>query len=223
MSVEFKTNFDFEIKKLKRYIRKGHKNAINDAMWASLEYVGNVSARDFMIPTTIKGAVANPSNNAKLSVRSGRLIGSVVGNWRFSSVDLPKTIKRLIGDKIKTSTSGFDGGKKESIRKVKVSGKQFEGIIGSKVPYARIHEEGGVLHPANTSKAKAFFWGMYYETRIEKWKYMALSPKSQFDVSIKARPYLRPAVEKSRDQIIKIFHEAVSGQAKLRSNFFEKD
>lgn len=83
---------------------------------------------------------------------------------------------------------------------------------GSKVPYAAIHEYGG--QQTVTPRQRRFFWGKYYSTRLasrfeeggtlstraESWKAMALSETLNFP----ERPYLRPALEDSKEQIVDI-------------------
>ena len=101
--------------------------------------------------------------------------------------------------------AGFEGGKKESIRKVMATGSKIEGIIGSKVPYAAIHEYGGKTTTTTSYKARSYFWWAYFETGDEKWKAMALSRKSRFSRDIKERPYLRPAVKTAWPSIMNIF------------------
>ena len=129
--------------KLKRYARKLRPEILRDAMFLSLEEVGIVAAVDHMIPTTNRAtALTQPTAADKLTMRTGRLIGSVVGSFRFSEVNLPSSVKSLISGKYGTSSEGFEGGKKESIREVKVGPGQLIGIIGSKVPYAEFHEPG---------------------------------------------------------------------------------
>jgi phage gpG-like protein len=60
-------------------------------------------------------------------------------------------------------------------------------------PYARIHNEGGVIIVPITPRMKAFFWAMAYKARRaekEKWKAMALSKKNTFAIPIPKRQYM---------------------------------
>lgn len=65
---------------------------------------------------------------------------------------------------------------------------------GTNVVYAYIHEFGGTITIPVTTKARGFFWAMWYETGDDMWKAMALSKKSVFKINMRARPYLGPAL-----------------------------
>lgn len=61
----------------------------------------------------------------------------------------------------------------------------------SELQYAGIHQRGGVTHPTVTVKSRAFFWAMWFETKNDMWKAMALkSVGSKLNVFIPPRPYL---------------------------------
>lgn len=61
---------------------------------------------------------------------------------------------------------------------------------GFGLPYARIHQTGGVTHPTVSPKARKFFWAMFFTTGDEGWKWLALTKKMNLTVSIPARPYM---------------------------------
>ena len=62
---------------------------------------------------------------------------------------------------------------------------------GEGIPYARIHQAGGTVHPTITERSKKYFWAMFAATGDPKWKWMALKkPGSKFNVQIPARPYM---------------------------------
>ena len=61
----------------------------------------------------------------------------------------------------------------------------------TELPYARIHQFGGVTHPTVTVNSKKFFWAMWMETGNGMWKAMALkSVGTKLNVVIPPRPYL---------------------------------
>lgn len=74
------------------------------------------------------------------------------------------------------------------------NGTQFGVTIGTKVPYAQIHEEGGTISQPRSQKQRRFFWAMYYQTKDEKFKFAAISPKP-LTIRIPARPYFKPATD----------------------------
>jgi len=98
----------------------------------------------------------------------------------------------------------FNKGKSESIRKVTGRGSRVVGWIGSKVPYASLHEFGGTVTTPVTPKAKSFFWYAYYQTGNEKFKAMAMSSGS-FTRNIPARPFLTPAAKDYKKPILRMF------------------
>jgi phage gpG-like protein len=208
------SNIDLKVKQIKKLAKKLSKKTLYQTIAVALEEIGNTSVVDFMIPKSVESAIADASDDKKISIRSGRLAGSIVGAFRFSKSDLPRSVERFRSKKFSWSEAGFGEGKKESIRQVKVTGSKWQGVIGSKVPYAVIQEKGGTLHPTVTDRARGFFWGMYNETREDMWRRMAMSSAERFTTTIRARPFLKPAGEKARPKILKIFHAAVHGKIK---------
>ena len=86
-----------------------------------------------------------------------------------------------------------------SRKKVKVVDAITKFIFTILLPYAGIHENGGSI--TITSQMRAFFWAMWFETQELKWKYMALTKKNK--LTIKARPYLEPAMLEELPEIQK--------------------
>jgi len=207
--LKVKSNFEVKGKDLQKYAKRLQKSILRDVLFAALEEAGNVAASEYMTPTASKEAAVGSPTGKNLMVRSGRLIGSVVGNWRFAEVNLPHTVQALAQGKTRSDKSGFESGKKESIRKVSIKGAKFEGTIGTKVPYAAIHEFGGETHPRVTAKSRKFFWAMYFETGEDMWKGMALTDKDSFTVNIPPRPYLQPGAKDAMPDITNMFRRAV--------------
>jgi phage gpG-like protein len=63
--------------------------------------------------------------------------------------------------------------------------------VSSNLPYSAVHQFGGMPKPRVSERSRKYFWRMFYETGNEKWKWMALSRKTQFAVNIQARPYMQ--------------------------------
>ena len=74
-------------------------------------------------------------------------------------------------------------------------GDVIETHVGSDVIYARIQELGGTTHPSVTERMRKFMWFMFYKTKDDKFKRMALTKKNRLTVKIPERPYLRPAIK----------------------------
>lgn len=89
---------------------------------------------------------------------------------------------------------------------------QAQAFTGTNVKYGAIHEFGGVVHPQVTAKSRGFAWWKYRETNDDKWKWLALTKKTQLDITIPERPFLRSAAtdeqEKVVDRIGKAIHTA---------------
>lgn len=214
--VRIESNTSIKAKEISKYARKLNKRWFRGAMFAALEEVGNTSVQNYMKATTLEEAVGSKTGNI-LTNRTARLAGSIAGTWRFSQSSLPVAVSTGMRKKIRSSGAGFEGGKKESIRQVKVSGRKFEGIIGSKVPYAAIQEYGGSTTTKVTEKARSFFWWAYSETGDEKWKGLALTQKRTLTRSLKERPYLRPAVKDAKPEIFNIFKKTVQRTFELEN------
>jgi phage gpG-like protein len=63
-------------------------------------------------------------------------------------------------------------------------------IIANDAPYAKIHNEGGIMKIRVTKKMRKYFWFMYKATGQEKWKYMALTTKSSFMFRMPKRQFI---------------------------------
>lgn len=105
------------------------------------------------------------------------------------------------------------GGAREGIKNIYLSNGKITGAIGSRVPYASIHEYGGSI-PERTLRAYSYTRQQRYKIKTGKnkggWRYKRITvqmpSRKMPGFSIKARPYLRPAIERvfSNNDNIKI-------------------
>lgn len=116
-----------------------------------------------------------PGDTGPLRIQSGRLVRAVQGG---------------LGP----------GGSREGRVEVDITPQAIRITKAVLTPYAKIQEEGGTVtvpQPPNAqakrAKMRRFFWAMWYATKDERWKGLALSKKPTFDITIPARPYLTPA------------------------------
>lgn len=172
---------DSQLIKLFDKFEKRGTEVLRVALIEAMRQVGLMSVSRFM---TTSGRM----NKDKLNIRSGRLSRSLLDGFSFS---------------------GGLGGAREGIRRIIKKPGGLDAEYGSKVPYARIHEKSGTTHPSVTAKSRRFFWAMWYQTGIDMWKYMALSPKKSFTVKIPARPFLEPALEAAKPKIYDIFQQRI--------------
>lgn len=85
-----------------------------------------------------------------------------------------------------------------------ISGTSIE--FGSKLPYAEIHETGGIVYAKKKASSRAkkketfvmaqYFWYMHKKTASPYYKYLALKVERDGYISIPQRAYLKPALEK---------------------------
>ncbi len=80
------------------------------------------------------------------------------------------------------------GALRKSIRIARATWQKI--VIASDVPYAQIHNEGGITHPTVTPKMRAFAWQKYKQTGQSKWKAIALTKKSKLTVPIPKRQFM---------------------------------
>jgi len=191
------TNFRIKANEISKYGKLLGRKYLGRAMGAALEEVGLTSASDFFDPNTgNEDQWGKPPKDDILTSRSGRLISSVLSSKNFNASEIPQSVRQLMSQR---STSASDSkGKNEGIRKVTISSTTIQGIIGSKTPYAYIHEKGGVIH----GKPTMTFVGLNG------------SLIKASSVTIPARPYLEPAVRKAFPRVKKIMEEMVEATFK---------
>jgi len=147
------------------------KGNLRTSMLEAMRLVATTSVNDFMKPHMLKTGEHGIPGGTK--VISGRKGGAKLGI-------LTSRLMRSILDQ----ESEFG---REGIRRVSIRSNVVVGEIGSKVPYARIHEKGGTINHNN-------LFGRGISATI----------------NIPARPYLQPAVEKSQAGITEIFRERMN-------------
>jgi len=207
MSVEIKSNATELGKFISDFRSEMGAKDMRGAMHIALQMIANRSAEGYFKTSGIKESITAETASDKLTTRTGRLIGSIVGAPRFSNARMPLTIGEHARKGVTGKGAGaksFNKGKQESIRKVSGRGSRVVGWIGSKVPYAGLHEFGGTVTTKVTPKAKSFFWYAYYQTGNPKFKAMALSSGS-FTRTIPARPFLTPAANDYKKPILRMF------------------
>lgn len=209
--VKIISNADEVQRKIIAVAKQLSKETLKATLFAALEEVANVSTAKYFRRTSIKGALSYAPIAGKITNRTLRLIGSISGGFRFSAHPIPHSVSAKMSRKPSISGgSDLEKGKKESIREVRVSGSQIQGIIGSRVPYAEIQESGGDIKTKITRKMRKFFWARYYETGDDKWKGMALTSNMFIRGKISARAYLQPAVKESKQIITDLFRLAIT-------------
>jgi len=91
----------------------------------------------------------------------------------------------------------------ESKKEIRIRDAMTTFIFTILVPYAAIHEFGGTINVPVTTKSRGFFWKMFFETGEEKWKFMALTKKTSFKITMPRREYLAPAIDDELPEVQK--------------------
>ena len=87
-------------------------------------------------------------------------------------------------------------------------------VIGTSLPYAAIHNDGGTVSPTVTLKMRKFAWAMYYRSlgskgskgskgrkgatvpaEAERWKALALTRKQKLNITIPKRQFIGDSQE----------------------------
>ena len=74
--------------------------------------------------------------------------------------------------------------------------------VGPQAEYAAIHEFGGEVHPKVTDKMRGWAFAMFRETGKDIYLGIALTKKSNLDITIPARPYMRPALDENEALVL---------------------
>lgn len=147
------SNIPIKLASLVKYNKLFSREVMHPAFHLILNRVGFVSAADYWVTP---GGIGVPPSKNKPTMRTGRLLGSVNAVHRFSAGRLPSTMARFMDQAFSTSTKGFSGGKRESIRRVHISGNNITASIGTEVEYAEdVEETRPYLRPAAAHVAKS--------------------------------------------------------------------
>lgn len=79
---------------------------------------------------------------------------------------------------------------KNSIQVTSATADRVIVSAGEGLPYAEIHNTGGVITVKVTEKMRRFFWYKYKETEASYWKWMALTKKDVLTIKIPQRQYI---------------------------------
>lgn len=132
----------------------------------------------------------------------GKLVKQVSGRQLVTAlVKGGKVIEREAKLNIEEEELIDSGDLRGSIETEPVRGEEAV-TVGTNKEYAAIHEFGGTVKPKVTPRMRSWAWAMYAETGEEVYKGIALTTKTNLEITIPARPYLRPAVDDNEGEII---------------------
>ncbi len=87
---------------------------------------------------------------------------------------------------------------KSNVSKFNMNNFSIEGNFGTDKTYASVQEKGGFIQ--SKGNMHKYFWAMYYQTKYEWFKQMALSVLTKGGVNIKARPFFEPAMKEFKSE-----------------------
>lgn len=67
-------------------------------------------------------------------------------------------------------------------------------VLTASAKHAAIHNEGGIVIVAVSKKMRKYFWYMYKTTRNEKFRGMALTKKTHFNITMPKRQYMGDSI-----------------------------
>ena len=85
---------------------------------------------------------------------------------------------------------GKTGALERSLEIVSATMSKVQIDAGKGIPYAEIHNTGGVITVRVTERSRRYFWYMYKKTNQSRWKLMALTKKEHFKIVIPQRQYI---------------------------------
>ena len=135
---------------------------------------------------------------ARLKNDSPRIVGTIAVNFfrasfkyqgqKLNGVIKPWAARGGSPSNRKSRKLLFDSGRlrRGIIVKQATAGKVVIGVDAIVSPYAKLQNDGGEIDV--TIKMRKFFWAMYFQTKDEFWKGMAISKKKT--IHVKARPFI---------------------------------
>lgn len=136
------------------------------------------------------------------------LLFKSVSKYIADKGDYPSSSK-LIRSNSGRLLKSLQPGNVDNLYSLVVSNGNIKITYGTKVPYALIHEEGGTI----TSKGKMhkYFWAMYYKTKQNYYKNLAIRVSQGKSLKIPKRPFLKPGIEDFNEKYLpKIVDEFVA-------------
>lgn len=137
--------------------------AMSKALLAKLSPEAAVIARDFFKASFDKGGFTN-----------------------YAFVEWPQRRSLALSHKLMMQSYKL----RDSIEIAEASADQIVIEAGKGLPYATIHNTGGVITITVTEKMRKYFWYEFKKTGDHKWKWMALTKKNQIKVIVPQRKYI---------------------------------
>lgn len=103
-----------------------------------------------------------------------------------------------------------------SIRVSRADMQRVEVNAGEGLPYAGIHNNGGVISVRVTDRLRRFCWYMYKKTEQDKWKWMALTKKETLSIRIPKRQFIGNSHTLSKELDMIFIQRIIEAQKNLK-------
>lgn len=107
---------------------------------------------------------------------------------------------------------------RSSIRVAEATMQIVRVVAGEGLPYAAIHNNGGIITVPVTRKMKKYFWAMFKKTGVERYKWMALTKKKEFTIRIPKRQYIGDSHQLLQDIDKKMMQRIITAQKNMKFN-----
>ena len=171
------------------------------------DYDDKVKALEQQLPGWLKsfGQEAGVALQGYIGAEMGQAATS--GSWKsgasgnaFPSKETTWSNSRQLRVKSGRLLRSFKEGDPYSLTKIQASGNKLDVTVGSGLPYASIHEDGGFIK--SKGRMPRWFWAKFYESRNPFYRVMALSVMKRGGVNIRARAYFRTALNKFQKEFV---------------------
>jgi hypothetical protein len=117
----------------------------------------------------------------------------------------------------KTSQMGRNVGMTVDATESSLRGLIGTGVGGRQtVKYASIQDKGDITHPTVTPRLRRWAWAMFYETKLDKYKWIALTKKLRLTVPIPESKWFSGVIDRRKELLDFMMSPAVVFDAAMR-------
>lgn len=166
-------------------------------------------------------------NHFQDNFRKGGFVNDGLHSW-------PKAKRQSSGSSAASNYGALLSSRNHLFSSIKYIPSDYQVKIVNDVPYAAVHNEGGVTKPTVTPKMRRFAWAMYYQTggkskggpkghksaekgqdaalppAAQMWRGLALTKKKKLEIKIPQRQFIGPSRELSEKLSAKLENEIIN-------------
>jgi phage gpG-like protein len=145
-------------------------------------------------------------------------VSYIQNQFLFGNKYTPETATKSLKDRLQLRDKNGLAKSFETDSKSELANNNIEITLQSNKPYAAIHNFGGFIKATpitktnpitgvqrQTYKMSLFFWHLYFTSKNEYWKIMALSVNKKGGVNIPKRPYFDEGIKDLKENLNKDF------------------